>query len=371
MGWVVYEVTGSGALLGAVLGVRAVPMIVLAPFSGVAADRFDRKRLLQVSQLLAAAVSAGLGAALALGAVAVWMLFVFVVLMGASNVIDRPARFTSAFELVPREIAAQAMALNTIGFSLMRVLGPALAGYLIAWASAAGTFFILALLYSASALAALSVAIPPPRRSGARTSALADMADGLRFSVRDPVMRMLLALGALPYLLLIPVWVTLFPIYAKDIFAAGPEGLGVLLTSVGLGGTLGGLIANALARVERQGPLQAAWIALMAVAILGVAASPTLATAAACAFVGGVAEMALTASNMAVLQLSAPEAMRGRMASLLLLYPAMISTGSFLAGPLADLLGARGASAALAAAALGVLAFLYFSSPVIKEIRQR
>ena len=371
MGWVVYEVTGSGALLGAVLGVRAVPMIVLAPLSGVAADRFDRKRLLQASQLLAAAVSAALGAALALGMVGVWMLFLFTVLMGASNVIDRPARFTSAFELVPREIAAKAMALNTIGFSLMRVVGPALAGYLIAWVSAAGTFVILALLYGASALVALTVAIPPPRRAAVRTSALADMAEGFRFSVRDRVMRMLLALGALPYLLLVPVWVTLFPIYAKDVFAAGPEGLGVLLTSVGLGGTLGGLTANALARAERQGLLQAGWIALMAAAILGVAASPTLAVAAACAFVGGIAEMALTASNMAVLQLSAPEAMRGRIASLMLLYPAMISTGSFVAGPLADLLGARGASVALAATALLAITLLYLSSPVIKEIRSR
>lgn len=371
MGWVVYEVTGSGALLGAVLGVRAVPMILLAPLSGVAADRFDRKRLLLCSQLLAAAVSAALGAALAFGAVGVWMLFVFTVLMGASNVIDRPARFTTAFDLVPREIVAKAMALNTIGFSLMRVIGPALAGYLIAGSGAAGTFFILALLYGTSALVALSVAIPRPSAPAARTSAFADMAEGFRFSMRDPVMRMLLALGALPYLLLVPVWVTLFPIYAKDIFAAGPQGLGVLLTSVGLGGTLGGVLANALARAERQGVLQAAWIAVMAGAILGVAASPTLAVAAACAFVGGVAEMALTASNMALLQLSAPQAMRGRIASLMLVYPVMISTGSLLAGPLADLLGARGAAATLAAVALAAIALLYVSSRVIKEIRQR
>ena len=371
MGWVVYEVTGSGALLGAVLGVRAVPMIALAPLSGVAADRFDRKRLLQGSQLLAALISAALGAALALGMVSVWMLFLFTVLMGASNVVDRPARFSTAFDLVPRDIAAKAMALNTIGFSLMRVLGPALAGYLVAWAGAAGTFLVLALLYGASALVALTITIPPPRQHAAQKSALADMAEGLRFSMHDPVMRMLLALGALPYLLLVPVWVTLLPIYAKDVFAAGPEGLGVLLTSAGLGGTLGGFIANALARTERQGVLQAAWIVAMACAICGVAASPTLWVAAACAFCGGLAEMALTASNMAVLQLSVPDAMRGRIASLMLLYPAMISTGSFLAGPLADALGARGASVALAATAIASVVLLYFSSPIIKEIRQR
>ena len=369
MGWVVYEVTGSGALLGAVLGARAIPVILLAPLSGVAADRFDRKRLLQASQALAAAVSLSVGAALALGVVSTWMLFAFTMLMGASNVMDRPARFTTAFDLVPREIAVKAIALNTIGFSMMRVIGPALAGYLIAWFGAAGSFFIQALLYTASGLIVISVAIPAPRSRAVGRSALADMMEGLRYSASDRTMRMLIALGALPYLLLVPVWGTLFPIYAKDVFIAGPQGLGLLLTAVGMGGTLGGFIANALARAERQALIQAVWIVVMAAAILGVAASPTLGVAAAFSFIGGAAEMAHTASNMAMMQMSAPEAMRGRVASLMMLYPAMISIGAFLAGPLADLFGVRGASSALALTAIAAVVALYFVSPQIREIR--
>jgi MFS family permease len=296
------------------------------------------------------------------------MLFAFTLLMGASNVIDRPARFTTAFELVPRDIAMKAVALNTIGFSLMRVIGPALAGYLIAWFGAAGSFFVQALLYAASGVLVLAVTFPPPRARSER-SALADMLEGLRFAAGDRAMRLLMALGALPYLLLIPVWSTLFPIYAKDEFLAGPQGLGLLMTSAGLGGTLGGFIANALARIERQALLQAAWIVLMAGAILCVAASPTITMAAAFAFIGGAAEMAHTASNLATLQMSAPEAMRGRVASLTMLYPAMISIGAFLAGPLADLLGVRGASAALALASITAVALLYFAAPHIREMR--
>ena len=180
---------------------------------------------------------------------------------------------------------------------------------------------------------------------------------------------MLIVLGALPYLLLIPVWNTLFPIYAKDEFAAGPQGLGLLLTAVGAGGTLGGIIANALARVERQARMQAAWIVLMASAIIGIAASPTLVAAAVCGFIAGIAEMAHTASNMATVQMAAPEAMRGRVASLTMLYPAMISTGSFIAGPLADVFGARGASVALAGTAIAAVAGLYFVTPLVREMR--
>ena len=371
MGWVVYEITGSGALLGAVLGVRAIPMLLLTPLSGIAADRYDRRRLLQASQALAAAVSFALGAALALGAVSTWMLFAFTMLMGAANVMDRPARMTTAFEVVPREVAAQAVALNTIGFSMMRVIGPAAAGYLIAWFGAAGSFFIQGVLYLTSGLMVLMVAFPARRQAAPERSALADMIEGIRFAARDPSTRVLVAVGALPYFLLVPVWGTLFPIYAKDVFAAGPQGLGMLLTAVGAGGTLGGFIANALARAERQGLIQSSWVVVMSAAIAGLAASPSLAVALVFGFLGGAAEMAHTASNMATLQLSAPDAMRGRIASLTMLYPAMISMGAFVAGPLSDLLGVRGASLALAATAIVAVLVLYLSSSRLRELRVR
>jgi len=365
---VVYEVTGSAVILGAVLGVRAIPVLLLAPISGVAADRFPRRLLLQGSQALAAIISFTVGIALALDIVSTWMLFAFTLLMGASNVMDRPARFTTAFELVPREIAMRAVALNTIGFSLARVISPAAAGYLIAWVGSAGSFFVQGALYAASGLLVLAVTFPPPRAKPER-SALADMLEGLRYAASDRRTRLLIALGALPYLLLIPVWSTLFPIYAKDEFIAGPQGLGLLLTTVGAGGIVGGFIANALAHAERQALLQALWIVVMAAAILGVAASPTLPVAALCGFIGGAAEMAHTASNLATLQMSAPDAMRGRIASITMLYPAMISTGAFLAGPLAELFGVRGASVALAVTSITAVAVLYLAAPHLKEMR--
>jgi MFS family permease len=368
---VVYEITGSGALLGAVMGARAIPMVLLAPLSGVAAERYDRQRLMQGSQALAAAVSLAFGAALALGMVSTWMLFAFTVLMGSSNVLDRPARLTTAFELVAREDAVKAVAVNTMGFSMMRIFGPAIAGYLIGWFGAAGSFFIQGVLYAASGAMVLLVVFPVRRPIAPGRSALADMLDGMRFAAGDPKMRMLVFLGALPYFLLVPVWGTLFPIYAKDVFDAGPQGLGMLLTAVGVGGTLGGLAANMLARAERQALIQAVWIVVMAAAIAGVASSPSLALAVAFSVVGGAAEMAHTASNMAMLQMNAPEEMRGRVSSLTMLYPAMISVGAFLAGPLSDLLGVRGASVALAATATAAVAILYFASPRLREMRFR
>jgi MFS family permease len=368
---VVYEITGSGALLGAVMGARAIPMVLLTPVSGVAADRYDRQRLMQASQGLAAAVSLAFGAALAMDVVSTWMLFAFTMLMGASNVMDRPARFSTAFELVPRELAVKAVSLNTIGFSMARVVGPMLAGYLIAAVGGAGSFFLQGVLYAASGAMVLIVAFPARSAHRVERSAFSDMAEGLRFALGDARTRVLLAVGALPFFLLIPVFGTLYPIYAKDEFAAGPAGLGLLLTAVGFGGTLGGFIANALGRAERQGFIQSAWIVVMAASIIGVALSPTLVVAIVFSVIGGAAEMAHASSNMAMLQISAPEAMRGRISSLLMLNPAFISMGAFIAGPLSDALGPRGASLALAGAAILGVTALYISSPVLRTLRHK
>jgi MFS family permease len=368
---VVYEITGSGALLGAVMGARAIPMVLLTPVSGVAADRYDRRRLMQASQGLAAAVSLAFGAALAMEIVSTWMLFAFTMLMGASNVMDRPARFTTAFELVPRELAVKAVALNTIGFSMARVVGPMLAGYLIAAVGGAGSFFLQGVLYAASGAMVLIVAFPARSAHRVERSAFSDMAEGLRFALGDARTRVLLAVGALPFFLLIPVFGTLYPIYAKDEFAAGPAGLGLLLTAVGVGGTLGGFIANALGRAERQGFIQSAWIVVMAASIIGVALSPTLVLAILFSVIGGAAEMAHASSNMAMLQISAPEAMRGRISSLLMLNPAFISMGAFIAGPLSDVIGPRGASFALAGTAILAVTALYIASPVLRTLRHK
>ena len=371
LGWAVYEITGSGTLLGAVMGARAIPMVLLTPVSGMAADRYDRRRLMQASQGVAAAVSLAFGAALALEMVSTWMLFAFTVAMGASNVMDRPARFTTAFELVPREIAVKAVALNTIGFSLARVLGPAVAGYMIAAVGGAGSFFLQGILYAASGFMILLVTFPARAHQPAQRSAFADMLEGLRFAASSPRTRVLLAVGLLPFFLLIPVFGTLYPIYAKDEFGVGPAGLGLLLTAVGVGGTLGGFIANALGRAERQGLIQSVWVVVMAASIIGVALSSSFALALVFSVVGGAAEMAHASSNMAMVQIGAPEAMRGRISALLMLNPAFISLGALVAGPLSDAAGVRNASIILAAAALAAIVLLYLVSPVLRELRHQ
>lgn len=369
IGWVVYDITGSGALLGAVLGIRVIPMILLTPFAGVAADRYDRKRLLLISQLGSALVSAIFGVGLALGLIRTWHLFAFMLFYGVAAVLDRPARLTSVFELVPRDLATKAIAINTVGFSLMRIVGPACAGYLIAWFGAGGNFLIQAGLYVVSGWLAVLVVFPPRRKQTQETSAWSDLAEGLRYASKDATTRALVLIGVVPFFLLIPVWGSVLPAYAKDVLETGPQGFGMLLTAVGVGGTLGAGVAAWLGRFDRQGRVQMVTVLVFCAALVGLALSPSLAVALVFLAIGGGCEMALTTSNQTMLQLSAPEAMRGRISSLIQIYPTTIPLGGLIAGPLVDVVGPRATIACLATAACLAVVALFTLLPRLRHMR--
>src|SRR4051794_34368702 len=170
-------------------------MLVLAPVTGVVADRFDRRYALAASQLLMVVISIALATLLALDAVQVWHLFAFSLLSGVSAVFDRTLRSTLVFHSVPRTEAAHAVALNSIAFSVSRAVGPSVAGFLIGAVGAATNFGVQALLYLGVVFAALSVRMgrTPSRAKG--QSAWADTKEGVRFTLSDPVARMMVVLG--------------------------------------------------------------------------------------------------------------------------------------------------------------------------------
>lgn len=339
IGWVVYDITGSGTLLGAVLGIRALPMLLLSPLSGVVADRADRRRVLAATQAVLAVASLVLAAALAFDRVQVWHLFAFTVVAGAAMAFDRTLRGSLVLDAVPRSDVANAVALNSVAFSVTRALGPAVAGFLIAWVGPAWNFVIQAVMYSGVAASVLMMQPRQRGKHGRRGSAWAGMKEGLRYAAADPVLRIMVVLGLVPPLLLIPSFSALMPVFAVDVFVTGPEGLGLLLSAVGVGGIVGGVLAARMSRFERVGLLQSLALVVFAIALIGFAASPGMPMALVCLAVAGAAEMVHVASHHTTLQMSAPEEMRGRIASLLPVFPAFIAVGSLVAGAGADLVG--------------------------------
>ena len=370
LGWVVYDITGSASLLGAVLGIRAIPMLILAPVTGVVADRFDRRYALAASQFLMVAISIALAVLLAFGEVLVWHLFAFSVLSGVSAVFDRTLRSTLVFHSVPRTEAAHAVALNSIAFSVTRAIGPGVAGFLIASVGAALNFAIQSLMYVGVAVAALSVnAAPAGSARIAPGSLWADMKEGVRFTFNDPIARMMVVLGLVPPILLIPSFSALMPIFAADVFRSGPEGLGLLLSAVGVGGVLGGIVAAWIARYDNSGLIQTLALAVFAFSLIAFAFSPDMSVAVIFLVVAGIAEMVHHTVHVTTLQMCAPERMRGRVASLLPVFPAFISVGALTAGVLADVMGADIVVVLLAVIALGIVTAAWARSSALREVR--
>jgi len=370
LGWVVYDLTQSSALLGAVLAMRAIPMLLLAPVSGVIAERFDRRRALALSQVLVVGISFALAAGIASGRLQVWHLFAFTLLAGVAMVFDRTLRNTLVFGTVPRGDVANAVALNSIAFSVMRTLGPAAAGFLIAWVGAAWNFVLQALLYAGVAFIAIRLKVPyeEPRRA-APASARAAMLEGLRYAVTDPVARITLALGMVPAFLLIPSFSALMPVFAVDVFKTGPEGLGLLLSAVGVGGILGGIAAVYTARLERIGLTQVVAVCAFAAALVGFALSPNMALAMLFLVIAGVAEMVNMATNHTALQMSAPPEMRGRVASLLPMFPAMMALGGLSTGAMAEWVGASAAVIVLSMLGAAVAVGAWLRSSALRGLR--
>ena len=370
LGWVVYDITKSSALLGAVLSMRAIPMLLLAPVSGLVADRFDRRRALAISQLVVVAVSFAIAAGLALDRLQIWHLFAFTLLAGVGMVFDRTLRNTLVFGTVPRTDVANALALNSIAFSLMRTAGPAAAGFLIAWLGAAWNFALQGLLYLG--VAALAITLNTPHEEARRapnTSARADMLEGLRYAVTDPVARVMLLIGMVPAFLLIPSFSALMPVFAVHVFHTGPEGLGLLLSSVGAGGVLGGTASVWTARIDRIGLTQLVAVITFACALIGFALSTHMTMAMTFLFIAGIAEMINMSSNHTALQMSAPQAMRGRVASLLPMFPAMMALGGLSTGLSADWFGAPHAVVLLSVLGMVVAATAWLGSEALRGLR--
>jgi MFS family permease len=369
LGWVVYDLTSSAALLGAVLGVRAVPMLLLAPLSGLVADRFDRRRALALSQIAPCLVSFALAGLLGADRVQVWHLFLFSLIGSSGTVFERTLRNTLVFDIVPREESANAVALNTIAFSVTRTLGPALAGFLIAAIGPAWNFAIQAVTYAGVAASVLMIR-PAHQHSGSRKPApWRTMFSGLRFVAEHRVARAMAMLGLLPPLLLIPSFSALMPVFAADVFMVGPQGLGLMLSAVGAGGILGGVFAAALSRYERVARMQMFALAAFAIALAGFALSPGITLACAFLAIAGMAEMVLASSTTTSLQMCAPEGMRGQVTSVLPMFPAFISVGALLAGLGAQWAGARAFVIITAAAAILLYSALWQRSSALRNLR--
>ena len=338
--WLVYRLTDSPLLLGLAGFVGQAPVFFLAPLGGAAADRTDRRRLLVFTQSASALLAGALGALTLLGHVTIAQVFVLAGLLGVVNAFDVPTRQSFVVEMVGREDLPNAIALNSSVVNAARILGPALAGILVAAVGEGWCFVLNALSFLAVIASLVLIRIarrPLERRPG---SALAEIRAAWRFVADHPPVRALLLLLGLVSLTGMPFMV-LMPIFADRILGGGARGLGILLGASGVGA-----LTAALLLALRESPRGLGrWVAVSATgfgaALLLFSISRLFwLSAGILAFTGFFMMMQMAASNT-LLQVLTPDALRGRiMAAYSMMFMGMAPFGALGAGASAHRLGA-------------------------------
>jgi MFS family permease len=355
--WLVLQMTGSATAVGLVAGLRFLPVLILAPYAGVVADRLDKRRLLVLTQSAMGASALTLGLLVVTGAVRLWMVFAVAALMGVANGFDSPARQAFVSEMVGGEDLRNAVSLNSVTANAARVAGPAVAGVLIATVGVGACFLVNAVSYLAVVWAFLGMdpdrlrrPTPAPRRSG-------QIREGLAHVRRTPNLAVPLAMMALMGTLTYEFQVAL-PVLGRGAFGAGPAGYGAMTAAMGAGAVAGGLVVAGRSG-GGLGRLSAAAAAL-GVTVLVAAAAPSLGLEIAALVAVGVCSIAVLAMTNTTIQLAAAPAMRGRVMALW----AVTTMGSTpVGGPTVGWVGenggprlglAIGGFAALAAAGIGL-----------------
>jgi MFS transporter, DHA1 family, staphyloferrin A biosynthesis exporter len=353
LGWLVYEITGSSVMLGVLNGLRALPFLVTGPMAGVAADRMDRRQLMLRTQHVLIATAFLMAGLVASGWLQVWHIFVFTLITGVGWSFSEPVRQSLIPTVVPKAELVNAIALNSAGFNLMKVVGPALGGVMIALFGAAGNFLVQGAAYVVVLLMIQSMSVAPTPAQARRSSALASLKEGFAYVRSTPTVLALMILAYVPRVFAVP-YQTLMPVFQKDVLHVGPEGLGMLIAAPGLGAVLAVLtLASISNRMKRQGLMLVGSTIMLGLSLILFSQTTSFLFALLVLVIAGAFQMVFLASTSTMLQLIVPDELRGRVMSLYMLDRGLMPAGALFAGVVAHLVGAP-----LAVTSMGVIVVL-------------
>jgi MFS family permease len=338
--WLVYRLTGSALLLGSVGFASQVPVFLFAPLGGMAADRVNRRYIVIATQVAAMLLAFILAALTLFHKVQVWHVFVLASLLGVVNAFDIPGRQSFLVDMVGREDLMNAIALNSSMFNGARVIGPAIAGILVAKIGEGWCFFANAVSYIAVIIGLLLMRVTSPARV-LTASPFEHIMEGFRFVNRTAPIRALLMLLGLVSLVGMP-YVVLMPIFADQILHGGARGLGILMGATGVGALLGALTLAFRSGVKGLGRWVAWCSAGFGASLVVFSVSHTFWISVILLLPVGYTIMLQMASSNTLIQAMVPDALRGRvMAVYSMMFMGMAPIGALLGGALAERLGAQ------------------------------
>jgi len=364
--WLVYRLTGSSLLLGSVGFASQFPVFLVAPLGGIVADHYNRQRVVIATQVSSMILAFMLAALTLTRTVQVWHIFVLAALLGVVNAFDIPGRQSFLVDMVGKEDLMNAIALNSSMFNGARIIGPAIAGILVARIGEGWCFFANAVSYIAVIAGLWLMRVNPPSYADDRVSPLAHIIEGFRFVSRTAPIRAILLLLGLVSLVAMP-YTVLMPIFAHRVLHGGARELGVLMGATGVGALLGALTLAAKTGVHGLGR----WVAFscggFGVSLILFSFSQHFWLSTGLLLPVGFFMMLQMSSSNTLIQAMVPDHLRGRvMAVYSMMFMGLAPFGALFAGALADRLGAPVTVAMGAVGAVGGAGLFGLQLPKIR-----
>lgn len=321
--WQMYLLTGSALSLGFIGLARFLPVIIFSLPGGMFADMHDRRKIMIVAQIVMIASTVGLAASTFTNHVNPLFIYLLLAINSIATAFDTPARQAILPALVPTKYFVNAVSLNTIMWQTAVVLGPSLSGFIIAYLGVGIIYVINAVSFLAVIVALL--AMSPVRKSAQNTASFTMKAvrEGLSFVVKTPIIYSTMLLDF--FATFFSSATTLLPIFAKDILAVGPQGLGVLYAAPSIGGVLAGLIVSSMGHFKHQGKVLISAVVFYGLATAMFGLSKSFYLSLVFLFLAGAADVVSTVIRNTVRQLNTPDHLRGRMVSVNMIF--------FMGGP--------------------------------------
>ncbi len=354
--WLVLQLTNSGTALGIVTALQYLPILLLSPWGGLIADRFPKRNLLMFTQAALGVLALVLGALVATGAVRLWMVYAIALVFGLVTTIDTPARQAFIPELVGKKSLKNAVTLYNSQVNLARVIGPAIAGLIIAGAGLMPCFILNGVSYAAVIAVLLMMDASKLSRPPAPKEGKGQISEGFRYVLSTPVLRnsliMMAIIGTLTYEFTVSL-----PLIAQFTFGGDAGSYAALTSAMGIGAVIGGLYTAGKKRISPSMLTGAA--VMFGIAVLTASAAPTLALTMAAMVVVGMFSIYFTSMGTIILQLESEPEMMGRVMAL---WSIAYMGSTTIGGPIVGWVGeafdpryalALGGVAALVAAAIG------------------
>jgi MFS family permease len=338
--WLVYRITGSSLLLGVVGFADQIPIFILSPLGGLAADRWNRHKIVIGTQVASMILAFILAALTLLHVVKTWEIIALAAGLGAVNAFDIPGRQSFLIEMVAREDLMNAIALNSSMFNGARIIGPAIAGILVARIGEGWCFFVNGASYIAVIVGLMMMKLAPYRPVAAGTSPFEHIAEGFRYIQRTAPILALITLIGIVSLVAVPYSV-LMPIFADKILHRGAHGLGILMGAAGVGALIGALTLASRPAVKGLGRVVGYAAMSFGVSLVLFAFSKMFWLSVLLLVPVGFGVMLQMSGSNTLIQAMVPDELRGRaMAMYTMMFMGMAPIGSLLSGLFADWIGA-------------------------------